>query len=170
VEVSISKRSHKVARNLVITLAAAGLAAGCATRSAPAEREPLIGDEEAGQILGGVAGAAAGSQIGEGSGQTIATIAGALIGSVIGERLGARADRDDYQRTASVLESNDDYETTEWENPRTDNEFAVTPVNTWSRDGRPCRAFRFRVETPRGTDTRVREACKQADGTWQIMD
>ncbi len=170
VEVTISKRSHRVAKSLVISLAAAGLAAGCATRPAPAEREPVIGDEEAGQILGGVAGAAAGSQIGEGSGQTIATVAGALIGSVIGERLGARADRDDYRRTASVLESNDDYETTEWENPRTANEFAVTPVNTWSQDGRSCREFRFRVETPRGTDTRVRTACRQPDGTWEILD
>lgn len=168
-EVIISKRTHRVATNLVITLAAAGLAAGCATRPAPTEREPVIGEEEAGQILGGVAGAAAGSQIGDGSGQTIATVAGALIGSVIGERLGARADRDDYRRTASVLESNDDYETTEWENPRTDNEFAVTPVNTWNQDGRPCREFRFRVETPRGTDTRVRTACRQSDGTWEIL-
>jgi len=166
----INIRRNKSLKSCVIVLAGAGMISGCATRPAPADQEPLVGEQQAGQIAGGVAGAAAGSAIGEGSGRTIATVAGALIGSVIGERLGARAERDDYQRTAAVLESNEDYETTEWENPRTDNEFAVTPVNSWREDGRPCREFRFRVDTPRGTDTRIRTACKQPDGTWQVLD
>lgn len=154
----------------MLALAAAGMVAGCAARQGPGDTEPVIGGEEAGQILGGVAGAAAGSQVGEGSGQTIATIAGALIGGVIGERLGARAEEGDLRRTASALENNEDYETSRWDNPNTDNEFAVTPVNTWRQDDRPCREFRFRVETARGTDTRVRTACRQSDGTWAIVD
>ena len=56
-----------------------------------------------------------------------------------------------------------------WENPDTGNEFAVTPIETYERSGRPCREFEFRVETDRGSDTEERTACRNSDGTWEIL-
>jgi surface antigen len=141
------------------------LGAGCASQ----DDEPILDESEAGQIIGGVAGAAAGSQVGGGSGQTVATIAGALVGAVVGERIGARMEEDDRQATAQVLEENRTGETSSWVNPDTGNEFAVTPVETYERSGRPCRQFEFRVETDRGSDTEERTACRTADGTWEVM-
>ena len=152
----------------VIGAALAGalvLGAGCASQ----DDEPILDESEAGQIIGGVAGAAAGSQVGGGSGQTVATIAGALVGAVVGERIGARMEEDDRQATAQVLEQNRTGETSSWVNPDTGNEFAVTPVETYERSGRPCRQFEFRVETDRGSDTEERTACRNADGTWEVM-
>ena len=141
------------------------LGAGCASH----DEEPILDESEAGQIIGGVAGAAAGSQVGGGSGQTVATIAGALIGAVVGERIGARMEDDDRRAAALVLEENRTGETSTWENPDTGNEFAVTPIETYERAGRPCRQFEFRVETDRGSDTEERTACRNNDGTWEIL-
>lgn len=142
------------------------LGSGCAMQD---EDEPVIEKSEAGQIIGGVAGAAVGSQVGEGSGQTVATIAGALIGAVVGERIGARMEEDDRQATAQVLEETRTGETETWVNPDTGNEFAVTPVETYEQAGRPCREFEFRVETDRGSQTEERTACRNDDGTWEVL-
>jgi surface antigen len=141
------------------------LGAGCASQ----DDEPVLEKSEAGQIIGGVAGAAAGSQVGGGSGQTVATIAGALVGAVVGERIGARMEEDDRRAAAQVLEENRTGETSTWENPDTGNEFAVTPVETFERAGRPCRQFEFRVETDRGSDVEERTACRNNDGSWEVM-
>jgi surface antigen len=141
------------------------LGTGCASQ----DDEPVLDESEAGQIIGGVAGAAAGSQVGGGSGQTVATIAGALVGAVVGERIGARMEEDDRRAAAQVLEENRTGETSTWENPDTGNEFAVTPVETFERTGRPCRQFEFRVETDRGSDVEERTACRNNDGSWEVL-
>ncbi len=141
------------------------LGSGCASQ----EEDRGIDESDAGQIIGGVAGAAAGSQLGGGSGQTVATIAGALIGAVVGERIGARMEEDDRQAAAQALEENRSGETSTWVNPDTGNEFALTPVETYERSGRPCREFEFRVDTERGSDTEERTACRNSDGTWEVL-
>lgn len=151
---------------LVAGALAGGLAlgAGCASQD-----EDDFDKADAGQIIGGVAGAAAGSQIGEGSGQTVATVAGALVGAVLGERVGARMDEDDREYTAEVLEENRTGETSSWENPDTGAEYQVTPTDTFERSGRPCREFEFRVETEDGSETEERTACRDEDGTWEVL-
>jgi surface antigen len=146
-------------------LATVALGAGCAE-----QRERGIDESDAGQIIGGVAGAAAGSQVGGGSGRTVAMIAGALIGSMAGERIGARMEEDDMQQAGFALEENRTGETHAWENPDTGNEFRITPTDTYERDGRPCREFDFRVETERGSDVQERTACRDSDGTWEVID
>ena len=146
-------------------LATVALGAGCAE-----QRERGIDESDAGQILGGVAGAAAGSQVGGGSGRTVAMIAGALIGSMAGERIGARMEEDDMQEAGFALEESRTGETHAWENPDTGNEFRITPTDTYERDGRPCREFDFRVETERGSEIQERTACRDADGTWEVID
>lgn len=143
---------------------ALALGAGCASTD-----EDDFDKSDAGQIIGGVAGAAAGSQIGEGSGQTVATVAGALVGAVLGERVGARMEEDDRDYTAQVLEENRTGETSAWENPDTGAEYWVTPTETFERSGRPCREFEFRVETEDGSETEERTACRDEDGTWEVL-
>lgn len=146
-----------------------GLVAALILGSGCAEQRENIDRSDAGQILGGVAGAAAGSQVGGGSGRTIAMIAGALIGSMAGERIGARMEDDDYRQAGSALENNRTGESSAWENPDTGTEFALTPTETYERDGKPCRQFDFRVETDRGSEVQERTACRDSDGTWEVI-
>jgi surface antigen len=138
---------------------------GCAGQ----DSEPILDKSTTGQVLGGVAGAAAGSQVGGGSGRTVSIIAGALLGSIVGERIGARMERDDLQQTAWALEENRTGETSAWVNPDTGNEFRVTPSETYDRSGRPCREFEFQVETARGAEAEERIACRNSDGTWEVI-
>ncbi len=132
-------------------------------------QEAKLDKSTTGQVLGGVAGAAAGSQVGGGSGQTVAIVAGALLGSVVGERIGARMEEDDLQQTALALEENRTGEASTWVNPDTGNEFRVTPSETYDRSGRPCREFEFQVETEQGADAEERTACRNSDGTWEVI-
>jgi surface antigen len=160
-------RQRKVSGRLlpVCLLGVTALVTGCASQ----DSEPVFDKSRTGQILGGVAGAAAGSQIGDGSGRTVAIVAGALLGSVVGERIGARMEQNDLQQTAWALEENRTGESSAWVNPDTGNEFQVTPNETFDRAGRPCREFDFHVRTARGSETEERTACRNADGTWEVV-
>lgn len=148
-------------------LLAALLVAGCGGQGGGDGID--VDRSDAGQILGGVAGAAAGSQVGGGSGQTIATVAGALIGSIVGQRIGARMEENDREQAGLALENSQTGETTAWENPDTGNTFQVTPVETFERDGRPCRQFEFQVRTDRGSDLQERTACRNEEGVWEVL-
>jgi outer membrane lipoprotein SlyB len=55
-----------------------------------------------GAILGGVAGAVIGHQIGGGSGNTVATIAGAVGGALVGNRIENANGRDRYRVTVRL--------------------------------------------------------------------
>ena len=50
-------------------------------------------DRAAGQVIGGVTGAALGSLVGGGSGRSIAIASGAVVGSVLGGEMGANSRR-----------------------------------------------------------------------------
>lgn len=142
------------------------VAGGCASNR---NSEPGLDKSDAGQILGGIAGAAAGSQVGDGSGRTVAIVAGAVLGSAVGERIGARMEREDRRETALALEDNRTGQSSAWVNPDTGNRFRVTPKSTYERSGQPCRQFEFRVETERGSDLQERTACRNGNGTWEVI-
>lgn len=144
-------------------------AAFAGTAGCSSYEEDDFDKSDAGQIIGGVAGAAAGSQVGGGSGRTVATVAGALVGALVGERVGARMEGDDRRQAAEVLEDNRTGETGTWENPDTGAEYELTPTETFEQAGRPCREFEFSVETDEGTDTEERTACRNEDGSWEVL-
>lgn len=134
-----------------------GLAiAGCATK------------QDTGRVIGGLAGAAAGSQIGDGSGQTLAIVAGALLGSAIGGHIGERMDREDRIQTAMALENNRSHETSTWRNPDTGHVYSVTPIETYQDVDRPCRKFELDVEGSGEDETVYGTACRDAGGTWEL--
>lgn len=143
---------------LILAVGAALLATGC-----------QLSRQESGRLIGGAAGAAAGSQVGSGSGRLIATVVGGLLGSLAGERIGARMEARDYRRAGRALEEAPAGERASWTNPNTGVRYAVTPTDTYRTEDRPCREFRFRAETERGAETREHTACRQPDGTWEIL-
>lgn len=96
---------------------------------------------DTGALVGGTAGAVLGSEIGGTTGTLLGAAGGALLGREIGE-------------------------STAWTNPDTGERYEVTPTETFSRDGRPCREFRMDVE---GEDEEVTGvACRTASGDWEI--
>ena len=65
-----------------------------------------------------------------------------------------------------VLEHGEDGVAAEWSNPDTGHGGAITPLNSTTRDGRPCRLARFRNYAETTDNVMEYFLCKQPDGIW----
>lgn len=163
IEHSLRKGTHVIAAT---ALSASLLMIGC--QSSPYDTSPSKGD--IGTVAGGVVGAAIGSQVGdEGATRAAATVGGALLGGFLGRSIGQYMEEQDRRQAGYALENARTDETVTWTNPDTGYEYNFTPTETYTRQNRPCREFVTQVsiegrwETVRGT------ACRQPDGSWQII-
>ena len=130
--------------------------------------------EGLGTLLGAVAGGVAGSQVGDGRGQLIATGVGTLLGAVIGSEIGKSLDRADQlalqHETQNTLENAPSGSTNTWHNPDSGNSGTITPTQTYQQnDGTYCREFTQSVTVAGETQQAYGTACRQPDGTWQIV-
>jgi len=153
--------NRSIRKTLVITGLVVGLAA-CGSVGGPSET--------AGTVIGGVLGGAVGSQVGGGSGRTVATVIGTLIGANIGANVGRSMDVNDRYRAAQAFETSRTGQPTAWVNPDTRNEYSVTPTRTFQSQGAPCREFTMRAVVGGQPDNVYGTACRQADGSWQIVN
>ena len=132
-------------------------------------------NEVVGTLLGAAVGGLVGSQIGHGTGNKIAIGAGVLAGGLIGNKIGRKLDCKDieyHNNTAqNTLETQRTGSTETWTNPDSGHSGTVTPTRTYySGDGKPCRDFTQTVSVDGSVDEVRATACRQDDGTWQIVD
>jgi len=125
-------------------------------------------------LIGGILGAAAGSQIGKGSGQLVAVGIGTVIGALIGSDVGRSMDeRDRAYATGSfghAMETSPTCTTITWNNQQTGNYGSVTPVQTYEPEpGRYCREFQQQVVIGGKLQDAYGTACRQPDGSWEIV-
>ncbi len=155
-------------RNMaVVTVLAVGLAACSGTGPGP--------KQTGGAILGGVGGAVAGAQFGKGTGRLAAVAAGTLLGALIGSEVGSSLDRADKmamaQTTQSTLETAPTGTAASWRNPDSGHYGTVTPTNTYQNSsGQYCREFSQTVNIGGRSEEAYGTACRQPDGTWQIVN
>lgn len=152
---------------MVVTMAGALALAGCAD----AQNNPKT---TGGAIIGGIGGALLGSMFGKGTGQLVAvgvgTLAGAMIGSEVGKTLDA-ADRAQIDRAERQATTAPIGQTIAWNNPQSGNSGTITPVRDGNHtDGRYCREFQQTIEIGGKLEKGYGTACRQADGSWQIMN
>lgn len=129
---------------------------------------------DVGTLLGAAGGGVLGSQIGGGKGRTIAIIGGTLLGAALGNSVGNSLDRADmnyYNQTSQrALESGQPGQSFPWQNAETGNSGVVTPSNYYRNDnGQYCREYSQRITVGGRTEEGYGTACRQADGTWQIV-
>lgn len=145
---------------------AAALLAGCASDTG--------NKQVGGTVIGAGLGALAGSQIGGGTGKlaavAIGTLGGAWLGSEVGKSLD-RADRAYAERTAtSSLESSQTGTTSTWRNPDSGHSGTFTPTRTYqTAEGRDCRDYEQTIYVDGRSETATGRACRNPDGTWQIV-
>lgn len=129
-----------------------------------------------GAILGGVAGGLLGAQVGGGKGKLAATAAGAVLGVLLGSEVGKSLDKADKlyaQRAAQgALETNRVGQTSTWSNPDSGHSGTTTPTRTVAQtsSGEPCREYQQTVTIGGQTETAYGRACRQADGTWKVVN
>lgn len=130
------------------------------------------------ETVGGLGGAAVGgligAQFGSGKGKLAATGAGVLIGALIGSRIGKGlddADKANADRAINKAHNAPLGETIAWNNPRSGNSGTVTPVRDGtSSSGAYCREFQQTVTVGGETKDAYGTACRQPDGSWQIVN
>lgn len=129
---------------------------------------------DVGTGLGAVAGGVLGSQFGGGSGKTVAAVVGALAGAWAGNKIAAgmsTQDRGYYESAASRAATAPVGQQITWYNPATGNQGTIVPVRE-GRDssGSACREYQQTVTIGGRTTQAYGTACKQADGSWRIIN
>ena len=126
-----------------------------------------------GGVLGGVGGAVAGAQFGSGTGQLAATAAGALLGAYLGSEVGSGLDDADKLKAQSAFNQSNSApvgQTINWNNPNTGNYGSVTPVRDGtSSTGEYCREYQTTVYVDGKSQAAHGVACRQADGSWKMV-
>ena len=133
-----------------------------------------ISKQDIGTVLGGVGGAVIGSTMGKGNGRIATTAAGAILGGIVGNSIGSSLDKADaaaYQATQQkALETAQPGQTLPWSNQQSGNSGTVTPKAYYqTSDGNYCREFEQTIIVGGKKQSGYGKACRQADGSWQIV-
>lgn len=120
-----------------------------------------------GAVLGGVAGAAVGSEVGKGDNRVVAVVVGTVIGAAIGSEIGRRMDKTDRYCVGHALELANAGQTVSWVNPNTRVTYQLTPIDKGVSD-EGCRKFRLVATGGFGLSEGRTTACAGQDGTWDL--
>jgi surface antigen len=157
----------------LLGLLSAGVLPGCVAD--PYGRPVVSQNQVTGSLVGGLTGAAVGYQVGKGSHhKDRGALVGGLVGALAGGWLGGQLDRYDrrYAQPAyfSAFEEAPYGSSVSWRNPDTGHYGTVTPTRSYDRDGSQCRDYSQRIVIDGRSETGYGTACRQADGSWQIVN
>ena len=130
--------------------------------------------ETAGGLGGAALGGLLGAQFGSGRGKLATTGAGVLIGALVGSQIGKGLD--DVDKIKADRAINEAHvaplgETIAWNNPRSGNSGTVTPIRDGTTSsGAYCREFQQTITVGGETKDAYGTACRQPDGSWQIVN
>lgn len=126
-----------------------------------------------GTLGGAAAGGLIGSQFGKGTGNVIATAVGVGLGGWLGNEIGASldsADRAEMQQAQYSAYNAPVGKTITWNNPQSGHSGTFTPVRDGtSGDGAYCREFQQTIVVGGQKQQGYGTACRQPDGSWQIV-
>lgn len=133
-----------------------------------------ISKQNVGTLAGAAGGALLGAQVGKGKGKLVGVALGTLLGAGLGSELGASLDRADqayYGNSAqTAFESARTGQTQSWTNPDSGNHGSITPTRTYQNSyGDYCREFSHTIYVGGKSQKGYGTACRQPDGTWQIV-
>lgn len=132
-----------------------------------------VSKQTMGTIGGAVIGGVLGSKVGKGTGRGVAIGAGTLLGALAGSSIGASLDRADmqYYNQASqrAFESGPAGQSFPWSNPQSGNSGSVTPYNYYETAEGYCREYSQTISVGGQIQKGYGRACRQQDGTWQIV-
>jgi surface antigen len=150
----------------VITLAAV-LMTGCETVGETVKSNPKT-------TIGAAGGAAVGGLIAAAASANPAAIAasvigGLLIGGLVGNLLDERDKKMQAEAAHRALETTPTGQSVAWKNPDTGHSGTVTPTKTVQTPSGYCRDYQATVEIDGKQEKATGRACRQPNGTWQIV-
>ena len=134
----------------------------------------IFSKQNIGTVIGAAGGAVAGSQFGKGNGKTVAVALGTLLGAGLGNSVGKSLDNADisaYNTTSQhAMEQGQPGQSFPWSNPQSGNHGTVTPKAYYqTADGTYCREYTQSINIGGQVQSGVGKACRQPDGSWQIV-
>ncbi len=164
----------QISKILIAALLTTQLATLTACQQPGAQPGTGVNKETGGTVLGGVGGALLGSQIGKGRGRVVGGVAGGLLGAFLGNQIGQNMDRNDmqyYNQTSQqALESAPVGRAQTWKNPDTGNYGTITPTKTYRESGQYCREYQQTITVGGQTKRGFGHACRQPDGSWEVVN
>lgn len=129
---------------------------------------------DVGTGLGAIGGAVIGSSFGRGNGRVVGGVIGGLLGAGIGHEIGASLDRADMnyysQAQQRALETSQAGQPLPWRNPQSGHSGVIIPAQPYQNsDGQYCREFQNKITVGGRTENGYGTACRQPDGSWQIV-
>jgi surface antigen len=125
-----------------------------------------------GTAAGAIGGGVLGYQFGGGAGKALATVGGALLGGILGRSVGTsldNADRAAYDDASQYALENGSRHS--WRNPDSGHYGTIYPDRRYVDDeGRYCREYRQTIVIDGRTHEGHGLACREEDGTWQIIE
>ncbi len=149
--------------------------AACAAPGTPGSEPGDIGMNKTtgGMLAGAAAGGLIGSQFGGGVGKGIATLAGVLAGGFLGNQIGQSLDQADMQYAQRsqqmAFERGVSGQPVAWLNPDSGHSGTIVPRPAYQAEGRVCREFQQTITIGGQTQQGYGTACRQPDGSWQIV-
>lgn len=125
-----------------------------------------------GALIGGLGGAAIGSQLGPDDSRGENALIGAGIGAILGYVIGNEWDKYDQRQLNRTMEYHQTGESKRWRNPDTGAEYSATPLRTRSQSGncnRPCREVKIESYIDGRSETVYAIACRDDYGRWQLV-
>lgn len=119
-------------------------------------------------VLGGMAGAAIGSRVGDGDDRAVAMIIGAAAGALIGNRIGRELDEADRACVGHALEVAKPGQTLTWVNESTGVSYEMTVLADVSGQDNACRKFALSADLGRTKSSKQGRACHSGQGVWEI--
>ena len=118
-------------------------------------------------MIGGILGAATGTQFGKGRGRVVAVLGGAILGAVLGNEVSKSIKENDRRHAQSTLETVPTGQTVAWRNPDTGARYNITPTVTYQKpNGRHCREYTTWVFIDGYEEKATGTACRTPDGAW----
>lgn len=131
-------------------------------------RHSACNSDTVGAAIGAVLGGVIGADQGRGAGPVIG---GALIGAVLGGVLGGLIDSTNQACVGDVLEYVPSNHPVHWQDPHSGYGYEVTPLRTWEPNpGQYCREYQTVVTIGGRAEQAYGYACRQPDGSWQVVN
>ncbi|MCL2790052.1 MAG: RT0821/Lpp0805 family surface protein [Desulfobulbus sp.] len=142
--------------NVIVALLALAALSSCATRA------------QTGALGGAAGGALIGQAIGRSTG---GTLIGAAVGAGLGYMLGNEMDKYDRDRMSNVYERGLSNRRSEWVNPDSGNQYAVTPQPAYQNpsSGQVCRRAEVTAVIDGKPQRTYSTACRNAYGEWELQ-
>ncbi|MGD8386744.1 MAG: glycine zipper domain-containing protein [Desulfobacteraceae bacterium] len=128
-----------------------------------------MGKAEQGAVIGGLGGAAVGSQLGPDDDRGKSALIGAGIGAILGYMIGNEWEKYDQRQLNRTLETAPSGRSEAWVNPDTGNRYAATPQPAYRQDGRVYRDVEIEGVVDGRREVVHAKAYRRADGTWQLV-